>query len=148
MIPSVFVILERLPLTASGKIDRRALPAPEPAGRAEPFEAPSSAVERELARIWQGVLRVDRVGTHDDFFELGGDSILSIQIVSRALEAGILVTLRQIFEHPTIASLAAVADLRRAPDEGRGPAPSDFRDAGLSEDALDMIMGMVAGDER
>jgi amino acid adenylation domain-containing protein/non-ribosomal peptide synthase protein (TIGR01720 family) len=124
MVPSLFVLLDHLPLTASGKVDRRALPAPEAAERAgtgEDHVAPSSAVEQELARIWASVLRVDRVSVHDDFFALGGDSILSIQIISRARAAGIEITIRQIFEHPTIAALGAVAGARRGVDAEQGP---------------------------
>jgi amino acid adenylation domain-containing protein/non-ribosomal peptide synthase protein (TIGR01720 family) len=117
MVPAAFVYLEALPLTSSGKIDRRALPAPEEgerAGTGAAFVAPTSAVEEELCRIWASVLRLPRVGIHDNFFEVGGDSILSIQIVSRAQKADIRVTPRQIFEHPTIADLASVAGTRKA----------------------------------
>jgi non-ribosomal peptide synthase protein (TIGR01720 family) len=124
MVPAAFVLLDKLPLTASGKIDRRALPAPEEGERAATgtaFVAPTSAVEEELCRIWASVLRLPRVGIHDNFFEIGGDSILSIQIVSRAQKADIRVTPRQIFEHPTVAELAAVAGTRRAVAAEQGP---------------------------
>jgi amino acid adenylation domain-containing protein/non-ribosomal peptide synthase protein (TIGR01720 family) len=109
MVPAAFVVLDELPLTPNGKIDRQALPAPDLSGRtaATPPTAPGDPLEAELAGIWSEVLRVERLGVHDDFFELGGDSILSIQIVSRAHRAGLRVTPRQIFEHPTVAALAA-----------------------------------------
>ncbi|MFT3764376.1 MAG: amino acid adenylation domain-containing protein [Minicystis sp.] len=130
MVPAAFVLLDALPLTASGKIDRRALPAPEEGERAATgtaFVAPTSAVEAELAKIWASVLRLPQVGIHDNFFEIGGDSILSIQIVSRALKADIHITPRQIFEHPTIAELAAAAGTRKAvaAEQGAvtGPVP-------------------------
>ncbi|HWN43350.1 MAG TPA: amino acid adenylation domain-containing protein [Thermoanaerobaculia bacterium] len=110
MIPAAFVVLERLPLTPNGKVDRRRLPAPEQArpDLAQPFTAPETRLEELLAGIWADVLRLDRVGVYDDFFELGGDSILSLQIVSRAHRAGLKVSPRQIFESPTVAELAAV----------------------------------------
>jgi amino acid adenylation domain-containing protein/non-ribosomal peptide synthase protein (TIGR01720 family) len=110
MVPNVFVALDAVPLTPNGKTDRRALPAPE--GRpdsADAYAAPESPVERVLAEVWREVLRVERVGVDDDFFELGGDSILSIQVVSRARRAGVFVTPRQLFESPTVAGLARVA---------------------------------------
>ena len=112
MIPAAFVSLDALPLTANGKLDRRALPAPAEAVRPDlptGYAAPESTAERQLAAIWSQVLRVEPVGRHDNFFQLGGDSILSIQIVSRASRAGLLITARQIFEHQTIAALAAAA---------------------------------------
>jgi amino acid adenylation domain-containing protein/non-ribosomal peptide synthase protein (TIGR01720 family) len=112
MVPAAFVLLDALPLTANGKVDRRALPAPEEGERAaagSEYAAPSSPAEEELSRIWAAALRLPKVGVHDNFFELGGDSILSIQIVARAREAGLHLTPRQIFQHQTIAELAAAA---------------------------------------
>jgi amino acid adenylation domain-containing protein/thioester reductase-like protein/non-ribosomal peptide synthase protein (TIGR01720 family) len=112
MIPSAFVFLEALPLTAHGKVDRRALPAPETlpqAATAREFVAPATREETLLAEVWAQVLGVPKVGVHDNFFELGGDSILSLQIVSRATKAGLKITPGQIFRHPTIAELAGLA---------------------------------------
>jgi non-ribosomal peptide synthetase component F len=109
MVPSAFTILEALPLTPSGKVDRRALPAPERDGLepVEGFAAPRSPVEETLAHIWAQVLDVERVGIHDNFFHLGGHSLLAIQIVSRVREAfKIDLPLRRIFETPTIADLS------------------------------------------
>ncbi|MCB1034805.1 MAG: non-ribosomal peptide synthetase, partial [Acidobacteria bacterium] len=111
MVPSLFVELSELPLTATGKVDRRSLPAPE--GEAVPrgdAQAPRSEAERILTEIWSKVLAVPEVGVEDDFFSLGGDSILSIQITSRAQEAGLSISPRLIFEHPTVAQLALVAE--------------------------------------
>ncbi|MCU0532504.1 MAG: amino acid adenylation domain-containing protein [Hydrococcus sp. Prado102] len=110
-IPSAFVMLESLPLTPNGKIDRRALPAPDTSSRALKASQvpPSTAAEKILAEIWQEVLGVSNIGIHDNFFELGGDSILSIGIVSRANRAGLAIAPKQLFQHQTIASLAAVA---------------------------------------
>jgi len=109
MIPSAFVFLDRLPLTANGKVDRRALPAPDHSRAGNLFVAPRNHVEEVLANIWKSVLSVDRVGVHDNFFDLGGDSILSIQIIARANQAGLGLTPRQLFQHQTVSELAAVA---------------------------------------
>ncbi|HEV7518259.1 MAG TPA: condensation domain-containing protein, partial [Thermoanaerobaculia bacterium] len=98
------------------------LPAPDWAGRErEGFEAPRTESERLLARIWVGLLKADRVSVRDNFFELGGDSILSIQLVARAARAGCQITPRQVFEHPTLAELAAVAGLVEASRIDQGP---------------------------
>src|SRR6185369_11766827 len=112
MMPASFTFLPALPLTPQGKVDRRALArlGSEVRGAAERgFIAPRSAEEALLAAIWAGVLKVAQVGVHDNFFELGGDSILSIQIVARANHAGIRLTPRDLFEHPTVAELIELA---------------------------------------
>ncbi|WP_036720642.1 amino acid adenylation domain-containing protein, partial [Paenibacillus sp. JCM 10914] len=93
MVPSYFMTLDSLPLMPNGKLDRKALPAPEVVGETE-YAAPRTEVEQKLAEIWRQVLRAEQVGIHDNFFELGGDSILSIQIVSRANQAGLKLTPR------------------------------------------------------
>ncbi|MDY7077386.1 MAG: amino acid adenylation domain-containing protein [Chloroflexota bacterium] len=111
MVPSAFVTLDGLPLMPSGKVNRRALPAPDQA-RPEldaAYVAPHTRKEEILAAVWSQVLGVEQVGVHDNFFELGGDSILSIQVIARANQAGLRLTPRQLFEAPTIARLAAVA---------------------------------------
>jgi amino acid adenylation domain-containing protein/non-ribosomal peptide synthase protein (TIGR01720 family) len=109
MVPAAFVFLDQLPLTASGKIDRKALPVPDirPA-LANSYTAPRTAVEEKLAAIWSKVLRLERVGVTDNFFELGGDSILSIQVISLARRDGLKVTPKQLFANQTIAELATV----------------------------------------
>jgi amino acid adenylation domain-containing protein/non-ribosomal peptide synthase protein (TIGR01720 family) len=111
MIPQVFVMLEALPLTSNGKVDRRALPAPEQIRPelARAFIAPQTNIEKQLAAIWGQVLGLEKVGINDNFFELGGDSILSLQIISKANQAGINLTPKQLFQHQTIAQLATVA---------------------------------------
>ncbi|QQM46270.1 non-ribosomal peptide synthetase [Streptomyces liliifuscus] len=106
MIPSAFVHLDRLPLTDNGKVDRAALPDPEISQPAGDYAAPRSELEAALARTWEEVLDVPRVGVHDNFLELGGDSIHAIQIVARLREDNASLTPRQIFRHPTIAELA------------------------------------------
>jgi len=114
MVPSVFVRLEALPLSPNGKVDRRALPLPERARETagEEYVAPRTSAEKTLAEIWASTLGLERVGIHDNFFALGGDSILSIRIVSRANQAGLALSGMQLFRHQTIAELAAASDGR------------------------------------
>ncbi|MCA1681697.1 MAG: amino acid adenylation domain-containing protein, partial [Actinobacteria bacterium] len=108
MVPSAFTVLDQMPLNANGKLDRRALPAPEfGALGGTGYVAPRTGVEAVLSGIWAEVLGVARVGVEDDFFELGGDSILSLQVVSRARQAGLGLLPWDVFVHPTVASLAA-----------------------------------------
>nr|WP_020552118.1 non-ribosomal peptide synthetase [Embleya scabrispora]MYS81904.1 non-ribosomal peptide synthetase [Streptomyces sp. SID5474] len=105
MVPSVFVLLDELPLTPNGKLDKAALPEPEFTGG--DYRAPRTAREQAIATVFAEVLGVEQVGVDDDFFAVGGDSIRSIQVVSRAKAHGIEVTPRQIFEYRTVADLAA-----------------------------------------
>ncbi|MCF5097848.1 amino acid adenylation domain-containing protein, partial [Pseudomonas gessardii] len=109
MVPTHLMVLDSMPLTANGKLDRRALPQPDPEANRQAYVAPSNALELSLAAIWCAVLNVRQVGLHDNFFELGGDSILSIQVVSRARQAGIHFSPRDLFQHQTVQALAAVA---------------------------------------
>jgi amino acid adenylation domain-containing protein/non-ribosomal peptide synthase protein (TIGR01720 family) len=127
MVPAAFVILERLPLTSNGKVDRRALPEPEQAVAAsgQAYVAPRTEVERALARIWQEVLRVERVGVNDNFFAYGGDSILSIQIVARARRAGLHLTPKQLFQYQTIGELAPFVTTTTAPTAEQGTVEGD-----------------------
>lgn len=109
MVPGAFVVLDALPMTLNGKLDRQALPAPAPGGsRHGVYEAPHGPTEKTLAGIWQDVLHVARVGRDDNYFELGGSSISAIQVIGRANQAGLKLTLSAIFEHQTIAGLAEV----------------------------------------
>lgn len=115
MVPSAFALLDALPLTPNGKVDRRALPSLHES-RSDSRDSsggardPRNRVEEILAGVWAQVLGIKQVGIHDDFFEMGGDSILSIQVVSKANQEGLRVTPRHIFQHPTIAELALVVD--------------------------------------
>src|SRR5580698_2747416 len=106
MVPATFTILDVLPLSPSGKLDRRALPRPDAPDSAAGYVAPRTPAELAIAGVWAEVLGAGEVGVHDNFFELGGDSILSIQIVSRSRQAGYRFTARDLFLHQTIAELA------------------------------------------
>ncbi|OBA62033.1 non-ribosomal peptide synthetase [Mycobacterium sp. 1100029.7] len=125
MVPTAVVALKALPLTVNGKLDARALPAPEYVD-ADDYRAPSGALEEILAGIYAQVLGVDLVGVDDSFFDLGGDSILSMQVVARARAAGVMCRPRDIFAEQTVARLAQVATVIAegeggVVDEGTGP---------------------------
>ncbi|KPI20246.1 amino acid adenylation domain protein, partial [Actinobacteria bacterium OV450] len=131
MVPGAVVLLERLPLTANGKLDRAALPAPGPTGAA-PYRAPRTPREEALATVFAEVLGRPRIGIDDDFLTLGGDSIQSIQVVARARALGVEVSSREVFRRRTVAALAAAAgavDPRERPvlpeldGGGSGPMP-------------------------
>ncbi|NGO69420.1 non-ribosomal peptide synthetase [Streptomyces boncukensis] len=113
MVPARVLVLDRLPLTPNGKVDKAALP--EPPAQETAYRAPDSAAEEALARLFAEVLAVDRVGVDDDFFTLGGDSIQSLQLVSRARAQGLEISSRQVFACRTVSRLAeAAADQRGA----------------------------------
>ena len=110
MVPSAFVVLDRLPLTPNGKLDRKALPAPDRAPSTL-RRAPRTPQEEMLCALFAEVLGLEQVGIDDNFFALGGDSIMSIQLVSRARKAGLVITPRAVFQHQTVEGLAGVASL-------------------------------------
>ncbi|MCG0167704.1 non-ribosomal peptide synthase/polyketide synthase [Pseudomonas aeruginosa] len=124
MVPAQWLALERMPLSPNGKLDRKALPAPEVSVAQAGYSAPRNAVERTLAEIWQDLLGVERVGLDDNFFSLGGDSIVSIQVVSRARQAGLQLSPRDLFQHQNIRSLALAAKAGAATTE-QGPASGE-----------------------
>jgi amino acid adenylation domain-containing protein len=107
MTPATFVVLGSLPVNANGKLDRHALPDPGPPESQHAYVAPRNHIEHRLAQIWTELLGVKKVGVHDSFFELGGDSILSLQLAARAGQSGIRLNMAQILAQPTIAGLAA-----------------------------------------
>ncbi|HEY6349972.1 MAG TPA: non-ribosomal peptide synthase/polyketide synthase [Candidatus Angelobacter sp.] len=117
MVPAHFVFLDVIPTLPNGKVDRRALPAPQQTPSLRTYVAPRNAREEVLAEIWSAVLKTEHVGIEDNFFELGGDSIISLQVVARARQQGIRITPRHLFESPTIAALAAVAAPMADPSE-------------------------------
>jgi len=134
MIPSAFVFLDRLPLTPNGKVDRRKLPEPENRypGLETSFVSPRTELEKTIAKIWQELLRVEKVGLHDNFFDLGGHSLLMTQVISRVREAfQVELPIRTFFESPTVAALARVIEEKLveeiqqlSDDEARSLAPA------------------------
>nr|WP_245554182.1 non-ribosomal peptide synthetase [Nocardia takedensis] len=130
MVPNAFVALEALPLNANGKLDRNALP--EPAFEKAVFRAPTTQAEKVIAGVFGDVLEADHIGADDDFFALGGNSILSIQLVSRAKSLGVVFSVRDVFDQRSVAALASVADtgpdprlarIRELPGGGVGEIP-------------------------
>ncbi|HEX8905374.1 MAG TPA: phosphopantetheine-binding protein, partial [Longimicrobiaceae bacterium] len=151
MVPSAFVALEALPLTANGKVDRAALPAPEYSATLR-FVAPRTPIEEALAAIWGEVLRLERVGVHDDFFDLGGHSMLATRVTSRVREAfGVPMTVRALFEHRTVEALAEWLKGQGAGAPAAAERQAASADASphhllallddLSEDELDRLLG-------
>ncbi len=127
MVPRLFIVLDAMPLTRNGKVDRRALPEPEESRPdvEQEYVAPIGPVEELLASIWCQVLGVDRVGRHDDFFDLGGDSIRSIQVLGQAREAGLTANLATLLTHPTPAGLAAAIEAPAGVGEVAGERRSE-----------------------
>ncbi len=121
MVPSTFTVLDRIPRIAGGKINRRALPhdsAPPTAGRTA--RPPSTDLERRLARVWADLLQVDEVGVDEDFFEIGGHSLLAMQLLSRIRDrCDVEVPIQQLFEAPTVAALAAHVEAIQWADASR-----------------------------
>jgi acyl carrier protein len=134
MVPAHFVRLDRLPKTPNGKVDRKALPPPDPGrehagGRRRDAEPPRTPVERRLAALWTEVLPVDSLGVHEDFFALGGHSLLASRLVARVRERfGVDLELRSLFQGPTVAALAAAIEERRAAGSGAAAGGGDRGD--------------------
>ncbi|WP_153435261.1 phosphopantetheine-binding protein, partial [Pseudomonas sp. FSL R10-0399] len=130
MVPTHWLLLEALPLTGNGKLDRKALPLPDAEHWQRPYSAPVGELETRLATIWAQVLEVERVGRHDNFFELGGHSLLAAQANARIeLELGLEVALRALFETPDLHAYAALV-------QAQTPADNDVRLSAL-ESLLD-----------
>lgn len=125
MIPAYFVRLDRIPVTPNGKADRRALPAPEQAESAADT-ASSTAAERILAAVWSEVLELESVGNHENYFSLGGDSILMLRIRAESAKRGLHFTLNDMYRHPTVAQLAAHASAEPTPETDAALAPAPF----------------------
>jgi hypothetical protein len=134
MVPATFVILERFPLNPNGKIDRRALPSPELVAIEDvgEYAAPATPTETTLAAILEKTLNLERVGRHDNFFDLGGDSIMAIQVASSAEQAGLTLSTKHIFQHQTIAELAQIATPVQPEQNGEQP-----------QQELSLLPGMV-----
>jgi aspartate racemase len=143
MVPSIFVQIDKLPLTPNGKVDRRSLPAPEHSeeSRGQQYVAPRTEIEQVLAAIWAEVLKVPRVGIHDNFFDLGGHSLLAVQVIRQIAKVlGKTLPVRALFHAPTVQELAAALrdqDPKRnwaavVPLQPRGSRPPFFFLAGRS----------------
>ncbi|WP_349335616.1 amino acid adenylation domain-containing protein [Delftia sp. DS1230] len=117
MVPSAIVVLDALPLTANGKVDRKALPEPEMAS-AQEYEAPQGELEETLAQIWAEVLGVERVGRQDGFFELGGHSLLALGLLERVRAQGLRVQVRTLFQHPRLAEFAQAVQQEQQEQQG------------------------------
>jgi acyl carrier protein len=112
MVPAAFVVMEQLPLTPNGKLDVRALPAPELASAEDRYVAPRTPTEEMLAEIWAEILRLERVGVEESFFDLGGHSLLATRVISRVRGVfGVELPLRALFEGPTVAEMAGHVDV-------------------------------------
>ena len=125
------MVLDALPLNANGKIDRTALPEPDPAQQTPPgvFVSPRTETEKTLSVIWCETLGLDRVGVHDNFFELGGHSLLAVQVISKVDESvGVELRLRALFEAPTIAGLAELIVTMHLAATGEAGQQSDDSD--------------------
>ncbi|MFJ4153182.1 amino acid adenylation domain-containing protein, partial [Pseudomonas sp. NPDC089752] len=109
MVPHHMLLLDLLPLSPNGKLERKALPKPDASDAQRRYVAPRSELEAQIAQVWQDVLKLPQVGVTDNFFELGGDSIISIQVVSRARQLGIRFTPKELFQHQSVEALAGVA---------------------------------------
>ncbi|WP_165975617.1 non-ribosomal peptide synthetase [Actinomadura rubrisoli] len=142
MVPAAFVVLDRLPLTPNGKLDKAALP--EPGFRGAPYRAPRTEHEELLAGLFAEALGLDRVGIDDDFFAIGGDSIQSIQVVTRARARGVRIGARQVFECRTVAELAAVA-ARDERDGGGRPVLQELEGGGVGWAPLPPVARWIRG---
>ncbi|MFT4087306.1 MAG: amino acid adenylation domain-containing protein, partial [Gordonia sp. (in: high G+C Gram-positive bacteria)] len=136
MRPTVWMPMEALPLSTAGKVDRKALPAPDFSNTGTEYVAPVTDRERALSSIIAGVLGLDRVGVTESFFALGGDSIMSIQVASLARAAGIALSPREIFERRTVRAMAAAID----EDAGRVPELEEFPGGGVGDTALPSVV--------
>jgi amino acid adenylation domain-containing protein len=158
MVPAAFAVVPELPATPNGKVDRKALAALGPGIAARPalgedYLAPETEAERALAAVWREVLGVERVGARDRFFSLGGDSILALQVVTRAARAGWTLAVRDLFRHPSLRDLAAAAR-RGGPAVGPGPLPigepargpwsTEFPEAELTEDEVADLLAEIS----
>ena len=135
MVPTAMVVLPALPLTPSGKVDRKALPAPELRPESAPSRcAPRTPLEAWVAGLWREVLGIEAVGVHDDFFALGGTSISGAVLINRLQqELGEIVHVVVIFDQPTVARLAAYLAAQHAASPRRGGSGSQVEETGASE---------------
>ena len=155
MVPGAFVMLETLPLTLNGKLNRRALPPPAATAYAQrSYERPRTATESDLARIWSDVLRLDRIGREDNFFELGGHSILAMQVIARIrTQLTVRLSMKAMFDYATLRELAAYVESLRdtRPEQDFEATDTDLTElleevAGMSEERVaELVMQLRAG---
>jgi SagB-type dehydrogenase family enzyme len=149
MLPPFIVELKDLPLSSNGKVDRNALPSldADVAGQSERFVAPTNPMEQLFADMWRDLMKLERVGIHDNFFSLGGDSVKGIQFLSRVRQKGLEVAVREFFQRPTIAELARIAvpvtaAIPGSSESAQGQPSEDqaFANSGLSEDEINELI--------
>ncbi|WP_248807398.1 non-ribosomal peptide synthetase, partial [Pseudomonas sp. MWU13-2100] len=154
MLPSAFVSLEAFPLTANGKLDRKALPAPDRSAVASRgYEAPEGDTEIAIARIWQDLLQLEQVGRHDHFFELGGHSLLAVKLIERMRQVNLSADVRVLFGQPTLSALAAAVGGKREvevpaniiPEGCERITPDMLPLVSLSQDDIDRVVAGVPG---
>jgi amino acid adenylation domain-containing protein len=155
MVPAAYVRLTSMPLTPNGKLDRKALPAPEADAYAvRGYEAPRGEIEIALAAIWSDVLKLERVGRHDNFFELGGHSLLAVILIERMRRKGLQVDVRALFAASTLAELAATVEAKaniiaippnRIPAGCTALTPEMLPLATLTQDEIDQVVESVPG---
>ncbi|MDU8422072.1 amino acid adenylation domain-containing protein, partial [Pseudomonas syringae] len=154
MIPAAYVLLDAMPLTPNGKLDRKALPAPDGDALIRGgYEDPQGTAEITLAKIWSDLLKIERVGRHDHFFELGGHSLLAVSLIERMRQAGLSANVRTLFSQPTLAALAAAAgavdDLvipaNRIPADCQRITPDMLPLIDLNQEQIDQVVACVPG---
>ncbi|MDP9511284.1 amino acid adenylation domain-containing protein [Pseudomonas protegens] len=154
MLPSAFVLLQAWPLTTNGKLDRKALPAPDSAALARrDYQAPQGEVEQAIAKIWQELLQVPQVGRQDHFFELGGHSLLAVKLMERMRQVDLCADVRVLFGQPTLAALAAAVGGQREVQVPANRIAADCRRitpellplADLDQAAIDRVLAQVPG---
>jgi len=151
MVPSTMTVLDALPLTGNGKIDRAALPDPEQAqtSQSNAYVAPRNDVDATLTKIWADVLHLDRVGIHDNFFSIGGDSILCLQIVAKAHRAGVKVSPKLVFQHHTVAAIVdALGEAEPVPSApmSKEEEAEPFALAGIDPEQVRNVIAMRGGE--
>ena len=143
MVPSAFVFIETLPLTPNGKVDRGALPEPE--ARPHPDQAlvpPRNDLERRIVAIWKEVLQLDEVGVHDNFFDVGGHSLTLLRVHAKLRETNADVKIVDLFEYPTVSSLAAQLSAKAGEPDARRPVEQERREPRAAEEGI-AIIGMA-----
>ncbi|MBL4671546.1 MAG: AMP-binding protein, partial [Arenicella sp.] len=144
MVPSLFMLLDEIPLTPNGKVDRKGLPAPDATQSLQKYVVPSTETEQILCELWQTLLEVERVGITDNFFELGGHSLLAMQVISGLQQAGLEIEIRDLLTAPNLGELARVADQKAG--FSRYIVPANIIVNGCTQLTLEMLplLSMVA----